>query len=189
LLAPRDVITQTIGNIRAVSRLVWSPDGRSIGFFADGKLKRVDVEGGVRTLANALSPRGGTWNQQWTLLFAPSGNTALLRVSLDGGDTRPATELGTALRHRFPSLLPDGDRILYWSGGADSGQVHVGSLTARSATPVVTARGSATYLAPDALLFEDSGTPYGPRLDLREMRLIGDRVTIASGVGPGQESL
>jgi Tol biopolymer transport system component len=70
----------------------WSPDSRSIAFFADGKLKRIDVAGGPpQTLAIAREPRGGAWGPNGTIIFAPTLYGGLSRVSASGGETRPLT--------------------------------------------------------------------------------------------------
>ena len=59
----------------------WSPDGRSIGFFANNKLKRVDIDGGdPQSLANVLTPTGGTWNRDGTILYVPRDNSGVYRV-------------------------------------------------------------------------------------------------------------
>src|SRR5689334_4020637 len=71
----------------------WSPDGQSIGFFADGKLKRIDAAGGrPLVLADAANGRGGTWNSDGVILFSPSVQDALMRVSTRGGRAEHATE-------------------------------------------------------------------------------------------------
>src|SRR5262245_11403851 len=70
----------------------WSPDGQSLGFFADGKLKAIDLRGGSpRTLAEAPSGRGGSWGRNGTVLFAPNISSPILRVSSQGGKTEPVT--------------------------------------------------------------------------------------------------
>src|SRR5262249_7483384 len=85
----------------------WSPDSRSIGFFADGRLKRLDIGGGApQTLATVTVPRGGTWNADGVILF-PLGS-ALFRVPASGGQTVAVTKLDRQTSHRFPVFLPDG---------------------------------------------------------------------------------
>jgi eukaryotic-like serine/threonine-protein kinase len=112
----------------------WSPDGRSLGFFADGKLKRIDLDTGVvRSLANASDPGGGTWNKDGTILFAPIVVTPILRISDEGGEPAPATRLEGADQngHADPEFLPDGRHFLYYTrGGADVGGVYIGQLDA-----------------------------------------------------------
>ena len=87
------------------------PDGAWIGFFADGKLKKVPVQGGpVRTLAEAPIGFGASWAAN-SIVFAPANGTALLRVSAEGGTPSAVTELNTArgeFSHRWPDPPPDG---------------------------------------------------------------------------------
>ena len=86
----------------------WSPDGRSVGFFADGKLKRLDVAGGIQTLAAASVPRGGTWGGEGTILFTPQGTGPMFLIPASGGTAKPALRLtATQASVRFPHFLPD----------------------------------------------------------------------------------
>ena len=96
----------------------WSPDSRALGFFADGKLKRIAVDGGTPVeLANAPSGRGGAWGRSGLIVFQPDNrDAALLRVPEKGGRTEAATQLDGAndeLSHRWPNFLPDNDHFLY----------------------------------------------------------------------------
>jgi serine/threonine protein kinase len=109
----------------------WSPDSRSIGFFADGKVKRIDLDNGVvRTLADASIGRGGTWGPDDTIVFSPGTNDPLFTVSALGGKPNPLTRLGaTQAGHRFPQFLPDGKHILYYATGSpDSRGVMVAAV-------------------------------------------------------------
>jgi Tol biopolymer transport system component len=92
----------------------WSPDSRSIGFFADSNLKRIDTgSGSVQTLAKAPLARGGAWNRDGTILFSPQGVGPIFRISAAGGEPAAVTRLeSTQLSsHRFPQFLPDGRRV------------------------------------------------------------------------------
>jgi hypothetical protein len=97
----------------------WSPDGRSIGFFADQKLKRVDVNSeAIQELAEAPNPRGGTWQRDGAILFAPNGSGPLFRVPETGGQSTAATKLESGQSdHRAPFILPDGKHFLYYARG------------------------------------------------------------------------
>src|SRR5262249_35564647 len=89
----------------------WSPDSRFIGFFADGKLKKIDSSGGgPQTLCEALEGRGGTWNREDVIVFAPSPTGALYRVPASGGQALAVTALQPQAdqSHRWPIFLPDG---------------------------------------------------------------------------------
>jgi Tol biopolymer transport system component len=94
----------------------WSPDSRSLGFFADGKLKTVDLEGGsTQIICDVPLGRGGAWGADGVILFSPAPTAPLMRVSASGGTPAPITKLDAALHtsHRWPSFLPDGKHFLY----------------------------------------------------------------------------
>ena len=93
----------------------WSPDSKSIGFFASGKLKKVDVSGGaVQNICDAPIGRGGTWNRDGVILFAPYIRDAIYRVSEAGGQPSVVTRTGGSnLGGRWPYFLPDGRHFLF----------------------------------------------------------------------------
>jgi len=97
----------------------WSPDSRSIGFFSNSMLRRVDVAGGPAvTLAEVHGERGATWGADGTIVFAPDyGKSGLRRVSAQGGPLTDVTQVDSARgedSHRWPFLLPDGHHILFF---------------------------------------------------------------------------
>src|SRR5262249_41236465 len=95
----------------------FSADGQWIGFFADGKLKKISVSGGgTMTLRDAVNGRGGRWADDGTIVFA--GNSApgsgLSRVSASGGKEEPLTTPGEGeTLHRWPQVLPGGAAVLF----------------------------------------------------------------------------
>ena len=109
----------------------WSPNSRSIGFFAGGTLKRLDLGGGApQTLARAENGVGGTWNTDGVIVFAPTANAGLMRVSATGGATTAVTTLGPQQQgHVYPHFLPDGHRFLFY---VDGRRTPPGSTWARS---------------------------------------------------------
>jgi Tol biopolymer transport system component len=98
----------------------WAPDGQFIGFFADGYLKKVSVNGrSPQPLCKAVTGRGGAWGDDGTIVFAADTTTALSKVSEAGGNPEPVTTLGPAhLAHRWPQFLEDG-RILFFVRSAE----------------------------------------------------------------------
>ena len=112
----------------------FSPDNRHLAFFADGKLKKVPVEGGAAIeLAEAPLGRGVTWGRSGSLVYAPGTATGLYRVDAAGGPAEPVTKLddGRAENsHRWPWFLPDGKHVLFMvrAGKADESRVDVLSL-------------------------------------------------------------
>ena len=105
-----------LANTAGASLPFWSPDGESIGFFAQGYLRTVDVTtGGPRTLARAGGPRGGSWNKDGVIVFVPSPPAGPSRVSAfgNGEDARPIpSPSGRSSGGWFPSFLPDGRYFL-----------------------------------------------------------------------------
>ncbi|HJT17673.1 MAG TPA: protein kinase, partial [Thermoanaerobaculia bacterium] len=116
----------------------WSPDSKQVGFFADGKLKKIEVNSGaVETIADAATGRGGSWSADGTILFAPTPGSAIFAVAATGGVVRQVTHLDTeaggGTSHRFPAFLPDGRHFLYYVQGASEHNVFVGSLDSKQA--------------------------------------------------------
>mgnify|MGYP003504150280 FL=1 len=103
----------------------WSPDGSQIAFFADGKLKRLDLRGGpAQTICDAPTPRGGAWGPDGRIVFSPAFRAGLSIVPATGGAPQPLTTLDVAREeksHRFPVFLPGGERILFLVQTAEGG--------------------------------------------------------------------
>src|SRR6185369_1419487 len=97
----------------------WSGDGRSIGFFAGGKLSKVPSSGGrPQTIAEISRPSGAAWNSAGDIIFSAGNRTALYHVRDSGGTPRQITQLDTARTensHRSPRFLPGGRQYLYVS--------------------------------------------------------------------------
>src|SRR5262249_32854797 len=119
----------------------WSPDSRSLGFFADGKLKRIDIGSGApRTLANAPLPGGGTGSPDGVILFAPGSTAPSFRVTASGGEAVALTKLDPPrqIQHSFPAFLPGGRQFLFHSRGASEVQgIYIGSLDSPETTRLV----------------------------------------------------
>jgi Tol biopolymer transport system component len=130
------------GDVRALSGTdnasypFWSPDNRSIAFFAEGKLRVVSVAGGpVLALADAPFGRGGAWAPDGTIIFSASvTDRNLTAVASSGGPTRLVTAFDStnSAAPRFPSFLPDGRRFMFsmleLEGGGNNADVYLGSL-------------------------------------------------------------
>ena len=95
----------------------WSHDSKMVVYFADGKLKKIDAKGGPSfTICEASGGRGGTWNKDGVIVFAPGANGPLYQVSSAGGTPKQITTLDSAefeVNHRWPSFLPDGNHFFY----------------------------------------------------------------------------
>ncbi len=163
----------------------WSSDNRSIGFFADGKLKRIDIDGGlVQTLANAPNPLGGTWNRDGTILFAPNFTGPIFRVSATGGEAAAVTLIEPRpSSHRFPQFLPDGRHFLYYvPSGADAAGVYVAQLENGKTERLLDADAPGVYAASGHLLFVSGGRLIGQEFDPEKLVLSGTPFPIAEQV-------
>ncbi|MEQ1580766.1 MAG: TIR domain-containing protein [Steroidobacteraceae bacterium] len=163
----------------------WSPDGRSVGFFAGGALKRLDLGGGApQTLAPAAAGRGGAWSADGIILFGPSLGSPLMRVAAAGGNAVAITTLGPQQRsHRFPQFLPDGRRFLFYvQGEPDTAGVYLGVLDGSAPTRLTAADGAGVHVSSGWLLWVRAGTLMAQRLDLANAVLTGEAVTVAEGV-------
>ena len=165
----------------------WSPSSRSIAFFGQGKLKRIDIDGSaLQDLCNATTGGwGGTWSKDDIILAGLEDPGPLLRVSAKGGVPQPATSLGPNEEdHDFPQFLPDGRHFIYtaWGNSAiGNGSIMVGSLD--GGTPEMLMKDvldPAAYSDPGQLLFVRNGTLMAQGFDPAARRLQGDPVTLAT---------
>jgi len=117
----------------------WSPDGKMVGFFADGKVKTIDAAGGpVLTLADAPFGRGAAWSSNGEILFSPSlSEQNLLAVSSTGGSVRKVTAIDSSAGGvpRFPHFLPDGDHFVYSLLDLDNAENHSALYTGSLGSP------------------------------------------------------
>ncbi len=166
----------------------WSPDGRSIAFFAQGKLRKIAAAGGApQVLCDAAEAvyGGGTWNRAGIILFAPVPDGGLYQVSANGGNPAPVTTLreGQA-QHRFPQFLPDGRHFLFLAqtGQSTPSGIHVGSLDSPETVLVLETAVRAQYAPPGYLLFIRGNALMAQSFDAGAMRLSGDVMSIAEDV-------
>jgi serine/threonine protein kinase len=166
----------------------WSPDSRYLGFFAEGKLKRVAVAGGsVQTICQA--PRetdGGTWNQEGVIVFAYYGPGApLMRVSAAGGVPKPVTALEKdEMWHSWPQFLPDGRHLLYFAVDkeAANGAIYVQELGSTRRVLVMKNSTRGVWALPGYLLFVREGTLFAQRMDAKTFQLEGEPLAVAQDV-------
>jgi serine/threonine protein kinase len=178
-------IPETLG----ASHPFWSANSRSIGFFADQKLKRKDIEGGAaQTLADASTETfGGAWNADGLILYAPTNTSPLYRVTERGEQKMEATHVGpTQGSHRLPVFLPDGRHFLFYAtGDTDSRGIYLGSLDSTVTRFLVAADSAAVFAPPDYILFVRQETLFAQRLDLGKLELAGEQVSLKEQVSIG----
>ena len=165
----------------------WSPDGRYLGFFADGKLKKIDLRGGSpQVLAEAPSGRGGSWGHGDVILFSPNIRSPIHAVAATGeGTPKPVTHFDPEKEttHRWPHFLPDGRHFLYLlrariSGKPEVGRLMLASLDSPEARVLIDDATNAQYVEPGYLLYGRSASLYAWRFDPGSRRLIGHPVPI-----------
>jgi serine/threonine protein kinase len=163
----------------------WSPEGTSLGFFAGGKLKRVDlVTNGVQVICDASGGRGGAWNQSGHIVFSPGLLTGLFEVPASGGTPADlAIPMAPKDSLRIPRFLPDGDHLLFLRFPAN-GPSHIGvfSLSSKHTSELLQADSAAQYSANGELLFVRGTNLFVQDFDPGALRLSGLPAVIAPGV-------
>ncbi len=170
----------------------WSPDGTHIGFFAEGKLKRLDPKGGpAQVVCDAPTPRGGAWGPDGRIVFTASFRTGLSIVPVAGGAPKPLTTLDVARgekSHRFPVFLPGGKSVLFLAqtaeGGArnDESAIEALELASGRRTRLIAANSSPLYSPGGRILFWRDGALLGLAFDADRVALAGDPEPIAAPV-------
>jgi Tol biopolymer transport system component len=165
------------------SQAFWAPDGKALAFFADGKLKRVSLDGGApQTLADATTPRGGSWSREGRILFSPVSAGGVYTIPQAGGT--PALVPIVDPEHRplqWPTFLPDGRHFLISS---TNGGVFLCSLDDPAIRKVSDARSRVEYSA-GHLFFEQDGGLYAQPFDLSRFETSGAAVRLSEKIGYG----
>jgi Tol biopolymer transport system component len=166
----------------------WSPDSRSLGFFAAGKLKIVGMEEGrPQALADAPVARGGAWNRDGSILFVPGPPDPPHLVSSSGGPARPLFPLEPtpfdAPRHFFPDFLPDGRHYVCLSILRGARTTSISSLDGKSMKELTATGWSPAFAPPGYLLFRREGTLMAQRFDPKRLQLSGEPFVVAPDVG------
>ena len=175
----------------------WSPDGRSIAFFAKGKLKAMEASPSAqppRDLADVTECRGGSWGKDGTILYSRGNFTSLMRVPSGGGTPVAATQLDAwskELAHRWPHFLPDGRRFLYEirKAGTDLNSplagphgVFLGSLDGGEKRQILAEDTSAAYVPPGYLVFRRGNNLMAVACDPQSLALRGDPRVLAENI-------
>jgi Tol biopolymer transport system component len=185
--------TISLQGTQGASYPFWSSDGKSIGFFADGKLKKLDVSGGQpQVLCDAPNGRGGTWNRNGVIVFAPdaTGVEGLFRVPSMGGSpielTKPDNISRHEMSHRWPMFLPDGKHFIYmaanFSGQIETNAIFLGELDSKERRLLVSTNANAAYAEPGYLFYLRDKTLVGQRFDPRRYVLSGEPRTVSDEV-------
>jgi tRNA A-37 threonylcarbamoyl transferase component Bud32/WD40 repeat protein len=174
----------------------WSPDGRSLGFFAAGKLWRVNLaDGVVQQLATANDGRGGAWGRSGVIVFAPTPAAAIHRVPASGGADEVVTHFDKTRSesdHRWPVFLPDGRHFVFLARSRvpDNTALVAGSLDGPEIKVLVSGhQTSVAYADPGYLLYVRERSLVAQPFDADKLRLTGEPVHLAPGLVPIGEGI
>jgi eukaryotic-like serine/threonine-protein kinase len=166
----------------------WSPDSRSLGFFAHGQLRRIDADGGAAIdICEARVPRGASWGADGIIVFAPETTSGLFRVSASGGQPVPTTTPDPVHdSHRWPFFLPDGKHFLYYAAGHNDvghaqDSLYVGSVEGGGGKFLLHTHANSAY-ANGHVLFMKDNTLMAQPFDLPRLELSGDPAVVQDGV-------
>ena len=170
-------LAQTLG----ASRPFWSPDSRSIGFFAEGQLKRVDLVSRVATsLAKAPSPFGGTWGTDG-ILYTPTPGSTVLRIHASGGEPTPAVSLArAALGNLFPVFIGSGPTFLFQPLARE--EVRLATIGATDVKLLLPDAITAAWHPAGYMFFVRKGALLAQRFDMADGKMMGNEVSVADGV-------
>jgi Tol biopolymer transport system component/tRNA A-37 threonylcarbamoyl transferase component Bud32 len=190
---PRDSMeARQLPGTLAAARPFWSPDSKSIAFFAGGKMKRTELSGGLPvSIADSVRPRGASWNSDGAILYVNRQGGGILRVPAAGGTPAQVTtvdEKAGETHHYYPHFLPDGKRFLVLIRYvAEPGKNHIalGSLDGSPPVKITTTQYKASYdpQSGSLLYIPADGKLVAQRLELSPPRLAGEPIEIATNIG------
>jgi len=171
----------------------WSPDGKYIGFFANGKLKKVAAGGGApQVLATADSGRGGSWGSRNIILYTASAAGPLWRINPDGSENAPLTGkllTGDESSHRWPVFLPDGEHFIFWAGDFNESPddrhsgLYLGDLSAKEKKFILAAHSSAGFAGGRLFYRDEKHALVAVPMDSSSGKLLGRPEIVAPLIG------
>lgn len=185
------LIATPLPGTEGAGRPFWSPDSRTLGYFAGTQLKRVPVSGGPPQLVSAVkSGADGSWGANDMIVFDGGFSDSIRGVSANGGDVVPLTTLDRKageLYHAWPSFLPDGKHFLYISYGnrREETKLKLGSVDRKPSVSLGRIETRAEYGGPGYIFFGSEGTLMARRFDARALRFTGERFPVAEHVEGG----
>ena len=171
----------------------FSPDGSWIGYFGDGRLRRIPFDGGpFQDLAKVGNQvRGGTWLPDGTIVYSPDAGEALWRIGEDGGEPQPLTQLRGEREertHRWPDRLPGGKAVLFTVDNRKTTEFYddadIEAVTVATGERKTVLRGSsaARYLEPGILVFARGGALFATRFDPATLEIQGSPAPVMQEV-------
>jgi len=169
----------------------WAADNRSVGFFAEGKLKRIDIASGlVRELANAPNPFGGAWGRDGTILFTPNATGSIFRIPATGGEPVAVTKIQPQqTSHGFPLILPDGRHFLYYvRGTVEARGVYAAQIDGTASRRVVESDSPAVLASSGRLLFTRQSIVFAQDFDSVRLTVSGTASPLGQQVAMNGDS-
>ena len=165
----------------------WSPDSRSLGFFARGSLKRIPASGGAaQTLASAPVPRGGSWGRDGIIIFVPHPVQGTLQIPAEGGSATPVPVADGVTEGRwFPAFLPDSRHFIYLAIGPNriGSMLRVASIDSTEIKDLVASKSSGLYVEPGYLMFRRGSSLVAQPFDMQRLDLQGAALTLVDRIG------
>ncbi len=164
----------------------FSWDGRSLGFFSEGKLRTISTMGGaIQTLDDSPNPRGASWGRDGRIIFSPLTIGGLRTVTADGGTSLPLTDPSPERNdksHRWPQVLPDGKWVMYtvWTG--DSFRIEAMSPDTQERRILIDDGFFARFAPSGHLLFARNETLMAVPFDDRKLEPLGPQVTVLESI-------
>jgi Tol biopolymer transport system component/predicted Ser/Thr protein kinase len=170
----------------------FSPDGQWVAFFANGKLKKISVEGGAAiTLCDANFATGGSWGEDGNIIAGLGAGQGLSRIPSTGGAPTLVTELAQGeVTHRWPQILPGGKAVLFTTPtatrGSDGANIEVISLVDHRRTTLQRGGTYGRYLPTSKgaghLVYINKGTLFAVPFDLDTLAVRGTPAPLLEGV-------
>jgi Tol biopolymer transport system component len=170
------------------TRPFWSPDSRYLGFFSEGKLKKIEASGGpAQKICDAPTGSDGTWSADGVILFDGRASDPIYRVSAAGGTPAVAMKKDVSRKEGdvgWPEFLPDGRHYLYLAQGqkSDDSMYRVASLDSAESLPIAPAQTLVLYAPPGYLLFVRDKTLVAQPFDLKSRKTTGEPIPIAEHI-------
>jgi eukaryotic-like serine/threonine-protein kinase len=166
---------------------LFSPDGKWIAFFADGKLKKVALDSGqiVNICDTSSNGRGAVWGSDDTIIFTPDTGSALFQVPASGGTPKPLTERKDERSHRWPEVLPGNKVVLYTiakGGSWDDAQIVAQRLDTGERRVIIDGGTAPHYLPTGHLIYVHGGALVAVPFDAQRVQVTGNAVPLVQGV-------
>jgi len=175
---------QPLGGTEGALSPFWSPDSRSLGYFAGGKLFKVEAaRGRPQYLCDVRENGGGAWGREGVILFG--GPAGISRISAQGGTPELATKIDSKEEaHRWPYFLPDGHHFVFLADAqtTENHHVRIASLGSQDSQILFGAVTRVAYAPPGYLLYVNQGVLVAHPFDAKSLKLTGDPTTLAEHI-------